>query len=543
MGELNATQPSSTNTSESLSKAPEETTTESQLDAVACEQAAQESQAAPVEEVCAEASEVVTTETESVEAVNAEDSAAASTGTSTAASAAALTTEQTSAPSSAKKAAKPSSPSPAAFAKRTHAGSVSSSYHANDVIQARTFGRVDTDGTVYVKQDDSERAVGQVLEASSPTEALDIYVQRYLDLKTRVDLFEARLDSASINTREINQSLKQLSQEVKEPQVVGDIQGLQQRIEALTLKAEEKKHEIAAARQAAYDQSVADRTALVEQAEAVAAQINDSTNWTSTAEQFRTLFEQWQHLQRHSARIDHAQADALWQRFSAARATFNQARRKWNQTRDAERNAARSRKEAIIAQAESLKDSTAWGETSRQFSQLLEQWKKAGHVGRRDDDALWTRFRQAADAFYTARQADRDQTNASELENLRKKEALLEQAEALLPVADEKAAAQARKALNDIQDQWDQIGYVPRDDMRRIESRLDAVDRSITAAEQSGWTKRDPEADARKSSFTEQITAQLMDLDERIAKATSEAEKATLQAEKATKELWLNAIK
>ena len=241
--------------------------------------------------------------------------------------------------------------------------------------------------------------------------------------------------------------------------------------------------------------------------------------------------------------IDKPQADALWKRFSAARTTFNQARRKWSQARDVERARAKAEKEAIIAEANQLKDSTAWGETSRRFNELMDRWKRAGRVGRNDDDALWAQFRKAADEFFSARQADRDQISTSEKENLAKKEELLKKAEALVPVADEAAAKKARQALGVIQDEWDQIGYVPRDDMRRIEGRLDAVDKQIKAVEDAAWKKTDPEADARKSSFEEQLTAQLAELDEKIAAESDPKKKAKLEAEKATKEQWLNAIK
>ena len=107
------------------------------------------------------------------------------------------------------------------------------------------------------------------------------------------------------------------------------------------------------------------------------------------------------------------------------------------QNRDEERNSAKSTKEAIIAEAEALQDSTAWVETSRKFTELMDRWKKAGRAGRRDDDAMWERFRAAADTFFNARQADRDQISSSEKENLAKKEELLVKAEALVPVKSE----------------------------------------------------------------------------------------------------------
>lgn len=84
---------------------------------------------------------------------------------------------------------------------------------------------------------------------------------------------------------------------------------------------------------------------------------------------------------------------------------------------------------------------------------------------------------------------------------------------------------------------------MPRDEVRRIEGRLDAVDKQIKAIEDAAWKQSDPEADARKSSFEEQLNAQLAELDQKIAAESDPKKKATLESEKATKEQWLNAIK
>ena len=172
----------------------------------------------------------------------------------------------------------------------------------------------------------------------------------------------------------------------------------------------------------------------------------------------------------------------------------------------------------------------------------MDRWKQAGRAGRSEDDTLWAQFREAADTFFNARQADRDQMNTAEKENLAKKEELLVKAEALVPVKDAAQAKKARQQLAEIQEEWDQIGYVPREDMHRIEGRLDDVDKQIKAVEDAAWKQADPEADARKSSFEGQLKAQLDELDERIAKESDPKKKASLEAERATKEQWLNAI-
>lgn len=441
---------------------------------------------------------------------------------------------------------KPHAPSPAAFAKKAPqhvaAPAVTAGYSDADVKAAEAFGRVDDNGTVFVKEGDTEREVGQFPDVSKE-EALALYARRYLDIKGKLDLFANRLKADNIKPREIEESIKTLTDELQAPAVVGDLAVLKAQFETLKAEGDVRRAQIAQARKEAVAKAVAERTEIVEKAEALAASLGDGTNWRSTADKFRNLFEQWQEHQRTTVRIDKADADALWKRFSTARTTFNQARRKWAQARDNERNAAKEVKEAIIAEANEIKDSTSWVETSRKFNELMDRWKHAGRAGRNLDDELWARFREAADTFFNARQADRDQISSSEKENLAKKEALLVKAEALVPVKDETAAKQARQALAAIQEEWDQIGYVPRDDMRRIEGRLDAVDKQIKAVEDAVWKQTDPEADARKSSFEEQLTTQLAELEAKITAESDAKKKAKLEAEKATKEQWLNAIK
>lgn len=436
-------------------------------------------------------------------------------------------------------------PTPAAFAKKTpHVAPAPSAptYSEAEIKEAETFGRVDDRGNVFVKEGETERQVGQFPHATKD-EALNLYARRFLDIKEKLDLFAARLKTTKVKPREIDESIRSLGEEVKEPDVVGNIPFLRTRLEDLTRQGQVKKEELAEARKAAMAKAIEERTAIVVKAEELANSLDESTNWRSTADKFRSLFEEWQNHQRTTIRIDKTDADALWKRFSSARTTFNQARRKWAQQRDSQRADAKRIKEEIIAQADKIKDSTDWGTTSHEFNELMDRWKQAGRAGRQDDDQLWARFRQAADVFFDARQADRDKTSVDEKDNLAKKEALLTKAEALLPVKDVKAAKQARQALASIQEEWDQIGYVPRYDVRRIEGRMDAVDREIKSVEDAAWNQSDPEADARVSSFEEQLTAQLDELNQQIAAETDPDKKRQLETEKATKEQWLNAVK
>jgi hypothetical protein len=179
----------------------------------------------------------------------------------------------------------------------------------------------------------------------------------------------------------------------------------------------------------------------------------------------------------------------LWKRFSGARSTFDKARRAHFATLDATRKEAAAVKEGIIARAEELSTSTDWVETARAYRGLMDEWKAAPRAGRADEDRLWARFRAAQDTFFEARNAANAERDEDQRANLRAKEELAAEAEALLPIRD---LAATRAALRSIAERWNAIGHVPRADRDRVEGRLRKVEDAAHRFEQDQWRRTDP---------------------------------------------------
>ena len=112
-----------------------------------------------------------------------------------------------------------------------------------------TFGRVDADGTVYVKTAEGERVVGS-WQAGTPEEGLAHFARRFADLVTEVDLIEARLKSGAADAAHSLTSVKRLRTQLDEAHVVGDIDGLATRLDRLAAVADEKAGEARVARDA-----------------------------------------------------------------------------------------------------------------------------------------------------------------------------------------------------------------------------------------------------------------------------------------------------
>ena len=408
-----------------------------------------------------------------------------------------------------------------------------------EAMDAAKWGRVDGEGRVYVQDGGAEREVGQFPDAPI-AEAMAFYVRRYLDLKATIDLFATRLPQLSV--REIDSTLSSISESLTEPAAVGDLEGLRARFAALKTVAAERREAVAAERTAAKEQALKERTAIVERAEAIAEQDPARTQWKNSGAELRELLESWKAAQRRGPRLDRPTEDGLWKRFSHARTTFDRHRRQFFSELDAKQAQVRAAKEALIKRAEEMQNSTDWAGTSAKYRDLLAEWKKAGRASRKEDDALWARFRAAQQVFYDARRAKDEAVDAEFAENLKVKEALVAKAEALLPIKDVKAAT---KALRPIQDAWEEAGRVPRGAVRRIEGRMRAVEDAIREAENAEWRRTDPETKARAEGLAGQLQDAIAGLEKDLAaaQAAGDAKKiAEAEAALTARRAWLEQV-
>lgn len=382
------------------------------------------------------------------------------------------------------------------------------------------WGRVDDDGTAWVKTPDGERQIGS-WQAGDAAEGLAHFGRRFDDLATEVGLLEARLASGAGDARKTKAAAQALAETLPTAAVIGDIDGLGRRLTAIV----EHSDEAAAAAREEKDRQRQEQTGRKEQLLAEAEQIAaESTQWKAAGDRLREILDEWKSIRGVDRKVD----DALWKRYSKAREAFNRRRGAHFAELDRERAGAKARKEELCVLAEALAESTDWATTAAAFRDLLAEWKSAGRAPKEADDALWKRFKGAQDVFFAARNSAASERDAEFEDNAVAKEALLRKAEHIDPAHGVDAA---RSALRDLQEKWDAIGKVPREKMQALEDRLRAVEKRVRDAADSQWRRTDPEAIARAAQFRERVAQ----FEEQAAKAqaagrTRDAEKALEQA-------------
>ncbi len=379
-------------------------------------------------------------------------------------------------------------------------------------VTSHDWGRVDDDGTVYVRTADGERSVGQYPEGS-PEDALAFYTRRYDALALEVQLLEQRVNAGVLGPEEAAGAIRTVRGQLVEANAVGDLGSLSGRLDALSPVLASQRR----ARKEQKAQQVAEAKTAKESIAAEAEKIAEGSDWRAGANRLRDLLDQWKTLPR----IDKGSDDALWHRFSSARTTYTRRRKAHFAEQHEKRESARVVKERLATEAEGLATSTEWGPTAGRFRDLMREWKAAGPAPREVDEKLWQRFRGAQDTFFGARdaaQAEQDQEFAA---NAEVKVALLVEAEALLPPLQSGQADldTIKKALRDIAERWEAAGKVPRDRIKELEGRLRRVEQQVRTAEDEQWKRTDPEKSARADDMVSKLEAAIAGIEADLAAA------------------------
>ncbi len=132
--------------------------------------------------------------------------------------------------------------------------------------------------------------------------------------------------------------------------------------------------------------------------------LSDSRDWNVTSLAYAGLMEEW----KTSGRVPTDKADELWERMSKAKDVFYNNKRTHLDTQRVTLDDNMAQKRALIRRAQELERSTQWRETTDEFAELMEEWKKIGPVPREWNDKLWEEFTGSRRTFFENKDKARD---------------------------------------------------------------------------------------------------------------------------------------
>ena len=212
------------------------------------------------------------------------------------------------------------------------------------------------------------------------------------------------------------------------------------------------------------------KTRFCEQAEKLA----EDENVVEAFHDLQKLHEQWKDLGPVAKEF----RESIWDRFKAATSIINkkyQAYFEGQKEKQVENLAQKTQLCELveaIADKEDIKSSSEWNSLTTQIEDIKKQWRTIGFATKKENQKIYDRFRAACDKFFNRKSEYYMQFKADMTENVNKKLALIEQAEALKDNKDWKKTTQD---FINLQKQWKEIGTVPRKKSEQLWKRFRAA--------------------------------------------------------------------
>jgi hypothetical protein len=195
------------------------------------------------------------------------------------------------------------------------------------------------------------------------------------------------------------------------------------------------------------------KTQLIEQAKEILAK----NNFKKGTEQMKQLLEDW----KHAGRINKERDDELWNEFAAVRSEFFEKKNEYFANLKETFSANKALKEELIAKAKEIAGIENIKEAGNRSNELMEEWKKVGSAGRRDDDDLWQQFLAERKAFFARRDAYYDEMKETYAKRVEAKKELIAQAKIFL--ARSEFTDEEVDSIKELRAKWKEVGNAGRE--------------------------------------------------------------------------------
>lgn len=281
--------------------------------------------------------------------------------------------------------------------------------------------------------------------------------------------------------------LQQLHQEFRE---IGPVErdlreGIWTRFKAASTVINKRHQDFFETRKAQENENLEKKTALCEKVEAFDLDsLKTFADWNSVSDQIIAIQGEWKTIGFAPQKMN----VKIFERFRAACDAFFARKAEFFKTVRDSLSTNLKLKQELCEKAEALKDSTDWKATTEALVALQKQWKEIGTVPKKYSDEIWKRFNAACDAFFEAKKAANSSQHTEQMENLQKKQAIIDSLAAIDPAT---AEGDYRPQLREAQEQWNQIGHVPYREKENIYKAFRAqMDRLYGALSESATRRR-----------------------------------------------------
>ena len=185
-----------------------------------------------------------------------------------------------------------------------------------------------------------------------------------------------------------------------------------------------------------------------------ATTVDKHKNWQKVTEEIKDLQKEW----KKTGFASKNENDTLWAEFRGQCDSFFNKKKAFYGTLRKSQESNEIAKEAIINQAEFLKDSQDWKQTTHDLIKLQDEWKKIGPASPKAENGLWKKFRGHCDTFFTNKKEFFAGREDRENENFKLKQEVIQRIGTFTPTGN---ASADMIALKEFSKEYKEIGFVP----------------------------------------------------------------------------------
>ncbi|TYP70474.1 DUF349 domain-containing protein [Aquimarina intermedia] len=204
-----------------------------------------------------------------------------------------------------------------------------------------------------------------------------------------------------------------------------------------------------------YEKNLEEKHGIIEKIQQVASDTpSNHSGWQTKIKEIKALRDAFFKAGKVPANVN----EATWDAFKSAVRAFNRDKNAFYKNLKKDQFDNLKKKMELIKIAEDNKDSEDFQATTPLMKKIQTDWKKIGHVPRKDSDRIWKRFKNACNFYFDRINAQRKEANKEEEENYEAKKAKLENLKKLKlsgTVADD------LKTIKQHIEEWKSLGRVP----------------------------------------------------------------------------------
>lgn len=254
------------------------------------------------------------------------------------------------------------------------------------------------------------------------------------------------------------QYLHKLWKEQAEPVAEEFRESTWQEFKAITQKIHERKSELFEKIKEEQQANLEKKQAIISQLETIVSAENpDHSFWQNNVKKIENLREAF----FTTGRIPKETSSDTWSKFKNLLHEINNKKNTFYKDLKKIQQENLKKKNDLLEIAKANKDSEDWEVALNLYKKIQNEWKNIGHVPRKYSDKLWDEFRENCNYFFNRYKLRNNKVNEEWIENLKRKQSLLEEISSISATDKEDALAK----INDYSIQWNSIGKVPRENM------------------------------------------------------------------------------